>query len=1104
MRRIYLLLLSLWATIICAMAQDRVVTGVVISSEDNEPIIGASVIVKEHPSIGVATDLDGAFRLTLPANAKVLRVSYIGMQTLELPIQTNMRIVLQPDSELIQEVVVTGMVKMDKRLFTGAATKISNDKSRMDGMADAARALEGKAAGVSVQNVSGTFGAAPKIRIRGATSIQGSSTPLWVVDGVVMDDVVDVDANSLASGDATTLISSAIAGLNPDDIESFQVLKDGSATSIYGARAMAGVIVVTTKKGRAGVSKISYTGEYTYRLKPSYRDFNIMNSQQQMSVYLEMEEKGWLNLADLSNAPTSGVYGKMWERVNNGTLQNTLAARRAYLVADELRNSDWFGELFESNIMNNHSVSLTTGSDRSTMYASMSALVDPGWSKQSKVNRYTANLSTTYKLHETLSINLLSNASLRKQKAPGTLSRFTDPTTGIVSRSFDINPYSYALNTSRALDTRQYYTRNYAPFNIFNELNNNYLDLSVVDLKFQGELKWQPIRGMEIVALGDIKYSSRINNHTVTEDSNQAEAYRAMATSTIRRRNPLLYVDPTAEYFEPISVLPQGGFANRSEYSMLGWDFRLSGSYNTQIGDKHIANFYAGMEVNSLDREHRSDEAPGIIYSLSGTQLLEPYYFRQLKEQGGSLTSMRSDYYRNVAFFANATYSFDGKYTINGTLRYEGSNKMGKSISARWLPTWNVSGAWAVDREKFFEAVSPTISSLTLKASYSLTADRGPASVSNSSTVILPDTKWRFPASEIVPRLYIAMSENDQLTYEKKHELNLGVDVGLLEDRINASVDWYQRNNFDIIGPVTTLGIDGNIIKQGNVAELSSSGVEISISSVNIKSKDFKWITDFVYSYATNKITKLNKGDERLVSLLSGAGYSRQGYPVGAIFSIPFMGLNNEGLPTFLNQDGEITVNNINFQERNKLDFLRFSGSVDPKHFGSLGNTFTYKNWSLNLFLTYAFGNVIRLYPVFSSSYDDLTAMPLEFNNRWMHPGDEHRTNIPTILSRQQEYNYTKGSRPASLAYSAYNYSDARIAKGDFVRLKEISVSYDFPQHIAKALFVSNLSVKLQASNLLLLYADKRLNGQDPEFLNAGGVATPLPRQFTMTLRLGI
>ncbi len=1091
------------------MAQQRQVRGLVTEA-DGTPVIGASVVVKGQTSVGVATDLDGKFSLNVPNGATTLVVSYIGMKSQEVAIKGDqpLTIVLQDDSAVITEVVVTGMAKVDKRLFTGAATKIGSDKSKMDGMADAARALEGKAAGVSVQNVSGTFGSAPKIRVRGATSIFGASKPLWVVDGVVMDDVVDIDASELSSGDATTLISSAIAGLNPDDIESFQVLKDGSATSIYGARAMAGVIVVTTKKGRAGVSKISYTGEYSYRMKPSYRDFNIMNSQQQMGVYLEMEDKGWLNIADVSNAASSGVYGKMWEQVNNGLLYNNLSSRRAYLGDSELRNTDWFAELFQSNIMHNHSVSMTTGSDKATMYASVSALVDPGWTLQSKVNRYTANINTTYNIHKKLSLNVLANASLRNQRAPGTVAREANPVTGVVSRDFDINPYSYALNSSRTLDPRTYYVRNYAPFNIFHELDNNYLNLKVVDLKFQGEFKYKPLRGLELALLADVKYSGSNTEHTITEYSNQAEAYRAMGTTTIRNNNKYLYTDPYLIYTEPVSVLPQGGFANRSEYSLLGWDTRLSGTYTRDFGaeNQHILNTFAGVEINSLDRYNRTDRVAGILYDMGGIQFMDPLFYKQLKEQGGDLTSITNSYYRNVALFANATYSYRGKYTVNGTLRYEGSNKMGKSISARWLPTWNTSLAWNVHEESWFANLKP-LSSLTLKASYSLTADKGPSSVTNSSMIVVSSSPWRYPSSMQQVALEIANSENDKLTYEKKHELNLGFEAGLWDGRLNFSFDWYHRNNFDLIGPTTTLGVDGQVIKMGNVATMTSSGAELSISSTNIKTKDLRWVTDFVYSYATNKVTKLNAGGGTNVrSLTSGTGFAREGYPVGSIFSIPFAGLNEEGLPTFYNETGARTIGEIDFQERQNTSWLKYEGTVDPKHFGSLGNTLSYKGWNLNVFLTYAFGSVVRLDPVFASEYDDLRAMPKEFDNRWVAVGNEARTNVPVIASREQVYRL--GSQvprqDLSIAYSAYNYSTARIAKGDFIRLKEISLSYDFPQAWAKALFVSNLSLKLQASNLMLLYADKRLNGQDPEFLNAGGVATPLPRQFTMTLRVGI
>lgn len=477
---------------------------------------------------------------TFPPEGGELQVSYVGYKTRTIAITPNVRIKLEPDAQAVEAVVVTGMTKTDKRLFTGASDQLVADDVKLSGMADISRGLEGRSAGVSVQNVSGTFGTAPKIRVRGATSIFGSSKPLWVVDGIIMEDVVDIDADALSSGDATTLISSAIAGLNAEDIESFNILKDGSATSIYGARAMAGVIVITTKKGRAGVSRINYTGEFTYRMIPSYNEFNIMNSQDQMAVYEEMRKKGWLNLAETANRSESGVYGRMYNLISASLMENTPEAITGYLRSAEYRNTDWFQALFNNNIMHSHSVSLTSGTEKSSYYASLSALYDPGWTKTSKVSRYTANLNATYNILDNLTLNLISNASYRKQKAPGTLSSTTDAVTGTVKRDFDINPYSYAMNTSRTLDKDAYYTRNYAPFNILHELDANYMDLDVVDTKFQAELKWEPVKGLELAALAAVKYNATVQEHHITDESNQATAYRTDSPTTVRNNNPFL------------------------------------------------------------------------------------------------------------------------------------------------------------------------------------------------------------------------------------------------------------------------------------------------------------------------------------------------------------------------------------------------------------------------------------------------------------------------------------------------------------------------------------------------------------------------------------
>lgn len=1082
------------------LAQTRNIEGTVVD-ETNEPLPGVTVFVK-GTTVATITDTEGKFVIKVAQSVKSLSFSFLGYEPQEVLIVDNMRVAMKPSAATqLGEVVVTGMQTIDKRMFTGSSTKLVGENVKIDGLPEISRGLEGRAAGVSVQNVSGTFGTAPKIRVRGATSIYGSSKPLWVVDGIIMEDVIDVDTDDLSSGNATTLISSAIAGLNADDIESFDILKDGSATSIYGARAMAGVIVITTKKGRPGQSRISYTGEFTMRMKPSYRDFNIMNSQEQIDIYQEMQRKGWLGYAGVANASESGIYGKMSQLIASGQLVNTEASRNAYLREAEYRNTDWFDLLFQNSISQNHSVSLTSGTEKSSYYASLSAMTDPGWSQQSKVNRYTANLNATYNISKNLVFNAIANASYREQRAPGTLSGEIDAVYGEVKRDFDINPYSYAMNTSRVLDPNEFYTRSYAPFNILHELENNYMDINVADLKFQGELKWKPIKGLEASILGAVKYSTSSQEHHITDFSNQALAYRAMPTTIIRDNNPFLYTDPDNPYAFPVTVLPDGGIYERNDFRMRSYDFRSSLTYNTIINEDHLINMLGGTESNSLTRHKTWFRGWGMQYTMGEIPRYAYQVFKKGQEENTNYYTMGNELTRSTAFFWNGTYSYKMKYTINGTIRYEGTNKLGKTTSARWLPTWNIAGAWNVHEEKFFKSLKSTLSLLTLKASYSMTADRGPASVTNSRVVIKSDTPWRPNAGDQESRLYIDQLENPELTYEKKHELNIGTSLGFLNNRINVEFDWYQRNNYDLIGPVTTQGLGGQIVKYGNVASMKSNGIDFSLTTRNIVTDDFKWTTDIIYAHSTNKVTSL-ENQSRVIDLVAGTGFAREGYPVRGIFTIPFKGLNEDGLPTFLDQDGNITTTGVYFQTRDKdkINFLEYAGTSDPTDFGSLGNTFSYKNFKLNVFMTYSFGNIVRLDPVFRRSYSDLTSMPREFKNRWILPGDEAVTNIPVIASVRQ----SKADSDLAIAYNSYNYSSERIAKGDFVRLKEVSLNYDFPAALAKSLSLSNLSLKIQATNLFLLYADKKLNGQDPEFFNTGGVAIPVPRQFTFTLRLGL
>lgn len=1110
MKKILSFIVALVMSVTMMMAQ-QTVKGTVISSEDGETVIGAAVMVK-GTQVGTVTDIDGKFSINMPAKTNTLVISYLGMTTKEVVVKGNkpLSITLDPEASQIEEVVVTGMGKMDKRLFTGATTKVDAAKMKMDGVTDVSRSLEGRVAGVSVQNVSGTFGTAPKIRVRGATSIYGSSSPLWVVDGVILEGSVNVSAEELSSGDAETLISNAIAGLNADDIESFQVLKDGSATSIYGARAMAGVIVITTKKGRAGSATINYTGEFTYRMKPSYSNYNISNSQEQMGIYKEMEAKGWLEFANLANSSTSGLYGGIYRKMNEWNdatgsfnLPNTEAALARELQNAEYRNTDWFDLLFKNNLMQNHSVSIATGTDKANLYASISAMNDPGWSLGQNVARYTANLTANYNLSKKVALTVRSNAMYRDQMAPGTLNQSMDVVSGAVNRSFDINPFSYALNTSRTLDPNGNYRRNYTDFNIFDELNNNYIDLKETDVKFQGELSIKPVRGLEVRLLGSYRIDRVDREHFVLDNSNQANAYRAgVDDPNVMFSNKYLYTDPDKPNSLPVSVMPSGGIYTLRRNSVEQLDFRGTLEYNNIWGEEaHIFNFIAVFEANRADREAYQHTDYGVEYDNGRTVVITPDLFKQMKEEGTVPTAFGRSWNRRLAYAANANYSYKGRYSLNLTGRYDGSNQLGKATSSRWLPTYNVSASWNAHEESFFKTfvdkTNGAISHGTIRFSYSLTGEQTTAS--NAYPIFVASEVWRPQANQQEVGIELSQLGNSDLTFEKKYEYNLGVDLGFFKNRINVVTDIYWRDNFDLMGYMNTEGAGGELRKFANVASMRSHGWEATISSKNISTPKFTWTMDLTGSYTKTTITDL-LSQTRVIDLVQSYGAARVGYDHRSLFSIPFVRLSDEGIPVVINENGEETSTDINFQEYQKLDFMKYEGSTEPMYTGGLNNAFRYGNWHLNVFFTYSFGSKIRLDPVFSASYSDMSAMPKEFKNRWVMPGDEKKTNIPTIAS----YRQVKDDNYLGYAYSAYNYSTERVADGGFIRLKDVSLSYDMPKDWIRKIGLNSLSLKIDATNLCLLYADDKLNGQDPEFVNAGGVAMPLSKQFTFTLRMGI
>lgn len=1113
-----LLLLALLFPSIQLLAQqtEQELKGTVLDS-DGSIVSGASVIVVRKNS-GDITDLEGRFVVRALKGDKIV-VSFVGKlnYTFTWDGKPTTRITLQSDPKSLDAVVVsTGYQNLNRKLFTGSATKINAKDVERTGLADATKMLEGQVAGVSFQNVSGTFGAAPRLRIRGATSLSGDNKPLWVVDGIILEDVVNISNEALSTGDASTLLGSSVAGLNPDDIESFNILKDAAATAMYGARAMNGVIVVTTKKGRAtnGSPRISYTSNLSTYLKPQYSEFDILNSADQMAIMIEMQNKGYYQIPGASRSADGGVFYKLYNKLyeydpvtDSYALRNDVPTRNEFLNRYANANTDWFDVLFRNALVQEHSLSISSGSEKVQNYASASFMRDNGITIGNSVDRFTGNFRSNFKFSNKFRGELLTTGTVRNQRAPGTSNQNSDPVYGSYYRGFDINPYSYVQSTSRLITQYdengkdEYFIKNFAPFNIVNELNSNYMKLQSLDFKVQLGLKYNITPGLAYSLDGAMRYVKAQNQTFILENSNMVKAFQAMDDATIVGSNPNLYKDPDWPNNLPVSVLPGGGFYKVANNNLKNYYFRQNLEYDANFREDHKINLFGSMEVRSTDKQNEFFDGVGYQFENGGLVSANHLYFKQAAESGKPYFGMGYNYERFIAYMFRGAYSYKGKYSVNFTSRYDGSNLMGKSTVARWLPTWNVSGAWDIDQEEFWFKKS-WFTSARIRATYGLVASIG--SATNSAAVFYNMIARRPYANDQETITGISNLENSELTWEKNREANLGFDLGFNNDKIIVNIDLYHRNIYDLIGPIQTSGVGGEYTKLGNYATMNSRGAEFTISGNPVKTRDFTWRTQFNFSYNKNKITKMEIAPTIWRSISANGGPVLD-HPQRGIFSIQFAGLDhNYGYPTFIGEGKNVTTY-IPLQS-DDLSYLKYEGPVDPLVTGGFYNQVSYKGFILSGLIKYSFGNVLRLTPRIAMGYNDMSSMTKDMLNRWIKPGDEAFTTIPAImdpLSLTKIVDAEGGQVDGRYPYNAYNYSTERVAKGDYIKLAQVSLAYQLPRPFFEKLKMTNATVALVANNILVLHADKRLNGQDPEFYASGGVALPVPKQVTFSLKVG-
>ena len=917
------------------------------------------------------------------------------------------------------------------------------------------------------------------VSMRQATSVKSVYYPLWVIDGVIYKEDKDFNVADLASPEAKRLIAAALPGLSESDIQSFQVINDASATALYGQRALGGVISVRTSKAGQGTNSFTYQTELTYRAIPSYREFNILNSQDQMAVFNEMANGKSLDNEAVFIASQYGVYGYLYNRIYNyndvtgeyGVL-NTDAGRAAYFRAAELRNTNWFKELYQHVIRHQHTLTFSTGTQKANYYASLNANLDPGWKRFENSQTYSFNFNADFRPFKGWRFGIRSTASYEKKHRGG-----------------DWRPGSYAPTASRTLDPNTFYVHDYTPFNIKHELQHNTRDYKTANLSLQATIDWQPLTQLRLSALGALRYRDQYGVTDRDEQANASQVYRNISKSIIRSNSDYLYKpldDPTAL---PQIVMPYGGIRNSQNIIDERYDGQLKAHYNDTFGSngEHSLSAVAGLEV--FEERHLNEwfDAYGVNYNLGYLTTYSPLLFTNLRNKGKQYYEIRPTLNRGVSLVGNVDYTLLGRYRVNASYRREGTNQFGRARTIRYIPTWNVGGNWSIDQEAFFPKLKP-LSSLSMSLSYGMSGTI--PYVHNA----LPRLKTLLPffgdANLIEPGVYIDEPANYDLTYEKMYELNWGLNFGLFDERISAGITLFNRQGRDLIDQVFPQGTGGFVdLLYGNVAQMSAKGIELSLTTQNIRTRDFSWSTSITYSRNTNKVTRLNTSPS-VKNLTDEKGAARQGYPLNSLFSIPFYKLDENGHPRFFLPDGadvlpdgrHITSPKTGGQvswtasQPEEINYLVYSGTRTPTDQGGINNSFSFKNFRLGVYVYYSFGGVKRLPEQFATKYNDYQVMGKEFNRRWLRAGDEERTNVPVIATDA----HRQANPYLSNAYTNYNKSDVRIAKTDYIQLRDISLSYTVPKSFVDRLRLSSLALKLQASNVALLYADKKLNGALP------------------------
>ncbi|MDR2813184.1 MAG: SusC/RagA family TonB-linked outer membrane protein [Prevotellaceae bacterium] len=1094
------------------------IAGKVVDAK-NAPIAGVTVAVK-GTSVGAITDAEGTFllRAFLPPDAQ-LHLSLLGMEPLTLPAKNRpakgiWTIVMREGEQNIDDIIVTGYQNIKKNELTGSIKQVKAIDVMQGGKLSIDQMLAGQIAGMQVITSSGEPSATAKIRIRGTSSIVSNKAPLWVLDGIILEDInpgAQIDYSNLDGDDAPYLIGNAIAGVNPQDIESINVLKDAAATALYGVQAANGVIVVTTKKGREGPPKVSYSGNASVNMRNYYTDLYLMNSAERVLLSKEIEALG----LKLIRYPTDiGYEGLRYQLNNKGAFEGkTISSRKdfeAALITMAGRNTDWYALLFRNAVSHNHTVSLTGGNETTTYYASLGYNQTPGTAIGSESERYNAMLKLSSWLHKRLYVNFQLSGSIADN-------------TGF----FTTNPDSWARTTSRAIPVYNddgslfFFETEKDPAKINNmtalqlKISKNYLNElqetgqtgKTSNLTAKLDVRWEIWDRLRYELSGSAVSQNATVQSWATERSHHATEIRGYPYGAVAQGSEA----------EESSKLSYGGIFESSNREQQTYTIRNQLAYEKELTGEHVVSAQATSEIRSIPSNGFASTAYG--WRRDRGQLISPVVNGSNYQQVANAVTKPTitDNIKNyVSWLGLASYAYKGKAMINGNIRMDGSNQFGDNPKYRFLPVWSVSGRYILTEEAFLQH-SAFLSYLALRASYGVQGNVDKNTSPDLVAKIEPyNSYYHFDMSTI------AMLPNPDLRWEKTVSYNAGADFSLWDKRIAGTVDVYKKMASDLVMSTQVSHVTGQTSVKINAGNMENTGLEFDLTGYPVRSKNWEFSVNLIYAYNKNVLTKANElidnSDNQSVkshkSNMVNGNALIVGEALGTLYSYRFAELNhNNGLPvfydngatTYVNANGEETPNYMVYVET--ADTVK-SGLKTPPATGGVNLGLRYKNLRLRAGLVYSLGGVKRLpalYSSLSNLLDPSFNVTREYADRWREPGDEAFTNIPalynsdTYSSGSAYYKPWVGSLYAAAGRAIYDKSDVRVASTDNIRMHNVTLSYLFDEALVKPLRLSSVMLSLQVTNLFLI-AHKEWHGLDPEQSETANAS--LPRTFTVSLNI--